>query len=177
MPENCPPDYGRDGAPRRAHVHEPSERIDVDAPVRPGPQWDVTAVVAAGGVLGAEARYGLALAVPHPATAFAWSTVLINVVGCFLLGSLMAGLARRASPPRLLRPFVGIGVLGGFTTFSTFTVDTVRLVHAHRAATAGLYLLATVALAAVAVLAGTLVTGWIVERRAAALVGAGQEAA
>lgn len=168
VPENIPPDPAR--------ISEPSEAIDVDAPVRPGPQWDVTAVVAVGGVLGAEARYGLALTVPHPAAAFAWSTVLINVVGCFLLGSLMTVLARRPDPPRLLRPFLGIGVLGGFTTFSTFTVDAVRLAHDHRVATAGLYLLATVGLAASAVLAGSVVTGWVGDRRRNTLAGSGRGA-
>ncbi len=86
--------------------------------------------VAVGGVLGAEARYGLARAVPHPAGAWPWSTLLVNALGSLLIGVLMAGLASRAAPPRLARPFFGTGVLGGFTTFSTYAVD-LRTLAAH----------------------------------------------
>ena len=60
-----------------------------------------------------------------------------------------------ASPPRLLRPFLGIGVLGGFTTFSTFALDAERLIRAHRPGVAALYVLATLVAGAVAVTAAT----------------------
>jgi CrcB protein len=75
------------------------------------------AVVAAGGALGAMTRYGLATAFPD-----LWTIAVINVVGSLLLGILAA----TVGPDRLLRLFLGVGVLGGFTTFSTFAVDAVR---------------------------------------------------
>ncbi|OLT43084.1 chromosome condensation protein CrcB [Saccharomonospora sp. CUA-673] len=83
--------------------------------------WDVLLAVAAGGALGSLARYGLGLALPSPAGV---ATVLANVAGCLALGALMAILSLRARSPRLLRPFLGVGVLGGFTTFSTYVLDT-----------------------------------------------------
>lgn len=89
------------------------------------------AVIAAGGVLGAEARYGIATALPHADSAWPWSTLVANVVGSLLLGVLMAVVERR-SPHHLLRPFLGVGILGGFTTFSTFAVDNQHLFGAQR---------------------------------------------
>lgn len=137
----------------------PAEELDPDAPVRGRSerQWDVTAAVALGGVLGAEARYGLATAVPHAPAGFPWSTVYTNVIGCFCLGILMSSLSQLSAPHRLARPFVGIGILGGFTTFSTFSVDAERLIEHHRSGIAGLYVLCTLAAAAAAVAAATIV--------------------
>jgi len=74
------------------------------------------ALVSLGGVLGSLARYGLAVAAPGRAT-----TLAVNVVGSFALGVLVA----RRPDGRWSRPFLGTGVLGGFTTFSTFAVQTV----------------------------------------------------
>jgi CrcB protein len=128
-----------------------------------GRQWNVTAAVAAGGVVGAELRYGLADAVPHSASGFPWSTVYINSLGCVLLGVLMVVLSQLTSPHRLLRPFLGIGILGGFTTFSTFTVDTERLIEHHRAGVAGAYVLVTLVVAAVAMGASTAVAQVMVQ--------------
>ena len=93
------------------------------------PEWDLLAVIAVGGVLGAEARYGLSRWITHPAGTMPWSTVVINLVGSMLLGVLMATIEARGAH-RLVRPFVGVGVLGGFTTFSTFAVDVDVLLHA-----------------------------------------------
>lgn len=137
----------------------PAEELDPDAPVRDRPrerQWDVTAAVIVGGILGAEARYGLSVAVPHAPAGFPWSTVYINIIGCFCLGILMSLLNQLSSPHRLVRPFVGIGIIGGFTTFSTFTVDAERLIEHHRAGVAGLYVLCTLVTAAAAVAAATI---------------------
>jgi CrcB protein len=136
----------------------PAEEIDPDAPVRGSArgQWDVTAVVIVGGILGAEGRYGLSVAVPHAVSGFPWSTVYINVIGCFCLGILMSLLGQLSSPHRLVRPFIGIGILGGFTTFSTFTVDAERLIEHHRAGIAGLYVLCTFATAAAATATATI---------------------
>ena len=120
--------------------------------VRPR-EWDLLAVIAVGGVLGAEARYGVGRLVTHSATALPWSTILINVTGSLLLGVLMGVIETRGAH-RLLRPFVGVGILGGYTTFSTFAVDTDRLLHAHRVAVACGYLATTVLACLAAVTAG-----------------------
>jgi fluoride exporter len=115
----------------------------------------VLLVVGAGGALGALARWAVGLAFPHPAGAFPWSTFAINVLGCLLMGVLIVEITevRRAHP--LVRPFAGTGVLGGFTTFSTYATDTDQLVAAGRITTALLYAGATLVVAVVAVAAGS----------------------
>ncbi|GIE98382.1 fluoride efflux transporter FluC [Paractinoplanes rishiriensis] len=115
----------------------------------------ILAAVSAGGVLGALARYGLGVAWPHPPHGFPWATWTINVSGSFLIGVLMTAVARWRPNQRYLRPFLGIGVLGGFTTFSTSIVD---VQHAPPAI-ALLYLFATLIGALLAVWLGSTVTG------------------
>lgn len=85
------------------------------------------AVVALGGALGASARYGLGLWWPTASGAFPVTTLVINVVGSLLIGVLVGFIQTRRPSQTLLRPFVGTGILGGFTTFSTFSVDAQRL--------------------------------------------------
>ncbi|MDR7280012.1 fluoride efflux transporter FluC [Catenuloplanes atrovinosus] len=102
---------------------------------RPG--RPVIAVVAAGGALGAVARYALTAAWPA-----IWTTVAVNVIGCLAIGVLLARIADRPGVSPLLRPFLATGVLGGFTTFSAFTVQTLDL--ADRPPAAAAYVLATV---------------------------------
>ncbi len=132
------------------------ESLDPDAPVRDRlPEWPVAAAIAAGAILGSEARLGLADLIPHGPSGFAWSTVLINVGGCLLMGVLMASLANLPRPHRLLRPFLGVGLLGGFTTFSTFSVDAERLVRAGRTGLAVGYVALTLAAAATALALAT----------------------
>lgn len=129
----------------RARPVDPDVDLTVSAhrgELRPH-EWDLLAAIAVGGVLGAEARYGLSRWVSHPAGTMPWSTIVINVVGSLLLGTLMALIDARGAH-RLLRPFVGVGILGGFTTFSTFTVDVDVLVHAHRYGVAAGYLVLTI---------------------------------
>lgn len=114
----------------------------------------VLGAIAVGGVIGAEARYGIAGAMAHRAGAFAWATLVTNLIGSLLIGVLMAWLAGRPRTPSLARPFLGVGILGGFTTFSTYAVDLrVMLGHHHRGAAAA-YLLLTLAGGIVAVVVG-----------------------
>ena len=133
------------------------------AEVRPS-IWPVLAAISAGGVLGAFARYALARAWPHPAGGFAWSTLVTNVSGCFLIGVLMVIVTRVATGSRLLRPFLGVGVLGGYTTFSTYVVDAQRAAQAGHPALALTYLAVTLVGALLAVGAGSALTGWAVRR-------------
>lgn len=111
----------------------------------------VLATVAAGGAIGALARYGLSEAVPDQPDGFPWATFAVNVLGCFGVGVLLAVLSSRSHP--LLRPFLGTGILGGFTTFSTYAVESGHLL-AHRPVVAVLYLFGTLVAALIAVRLG-----------------------
>ncbi|MET8770368.1 CrcB family protein [Streptomyces sp. NPDC004658] len=114
-------------------------------------QAPVVAVVAAGGALGAVARYALALAWPVPVGRFPWATLWTNVSGCAAMGVLMVLVTEVWAAHRLLRPFLGTGVLGGFTTFSTYAVDIRALVGAGRPGLGLAYLAATLLAALTAV--------------------------
>ncbi|MDQ1293781.1 MAG: fluoride exporter, partial [Actinomycetota bacterium] len=85
--------------------------------------------------------------------AFAWATLIVNVVGCLLIGVLM-GVIARVGVGRLVRPFLGIGVLGGFTTFSTYVADIQQSLQVGAARTALAYLATTLLLALVSVWLG-----------------------
>jgi CrcB protein len=119
------------------------------------PQVDEVLAVGIGGILGALARAGISAATPHsdPAS-WPWATFVTNLLGCLVLGLVLAYAdARherwlRTSPTkaRLVRPLVATGVLGGFTTFSTFSVEAVRMVRADQSPDALAYILASVVL-------------------------------
>jgi CrcB protein len=131
---------------------------------RAGVAWPVLAVISAGGVTGALARYGLTEAFPHTTQGFAWTTFGINVSGCLLIGVLMVLVSEVWPTRRLLFPFVGTGMLGGYTTFSTYIIDTHQLLAAGAAGTALTYLTGTVLAALAAVYAGITLTRWAVRR-------------
>ncbi|GGS55098.1 hypothetical protein GCM10010156_12370 [Planobispora rosea] len=114
----------------------------------------MSGAVACGGALGALARHGLGVLFPAAPPAFPWTTLVINTLGCLLIGALVGWLVASA-PHRLAGPFLSTGALGGFTTFSAFAVDVEALVHLGRPGTAVAYLVATPALALSAVFAGT----------------------
>ena len=103
--------------------------------------------VALGGALGAVLRYLVGLAV-----AFPMGTLAVNVLGSFLIGLVWVIFAARGLQAWL--PFVMTGVLGGFTTFSAFSLDTLRLVEAGRITAAGGYVLGSVVLSVLACFAG-----------------------
>ena len=109
---------------------------------------------ALGGALGALARWGVARALPSSPAGWPWSTLLVNLTGCLLLGLLLAALFARHPDHPWLRPFLGTGVLGGYTTFSTFAVDVVRLADAGAWPVAVGYLLVSVAGGVLAAAAG-----------------------
>lgn len=107
----------------------------------------VFAYVAAalGGALGALARWGVAEALPREPDAWPWATLLVNLLGCLVLGYLVGRVLDRPAGPPWLRPFLATGVLGGFTTYSAFAVETVQLAEAGRVGTAAGYVLASTA--------------------------------
>ncbi|MFE4971077.1 fluoride efflux transporter CrcB [Kitasatospora sp. NPDC056651] len=95
-------------------------------------QGPAVAVVAVGGAIGAVARYAAGLGWRTGPTAFPWTTLLVNVVGCAVIGVFLVVLTEGRQTHPLVRPFFGTGVLGGFTTFSTYAVDVRRLLEAGR---------------------------------------------
>ena len=124
---------------------------------------DVVTAVGVGGSIGALSRYGLDVAFPVGDGRFPWTTLGINLGGCAALGIVLYIVFERRPPSRLLRPFLAIGVLGGFTTFSTFAVEIVQRAQ-HHPAIAVAYLAASVIGGPTAVLAGSESTRWVYAR-------------
>jgi CrcB protein len=114
-------------------------------------------VIAVGGAVGALARYGVGLVLPTVPGRFPWGTFLINVVGCLLIGVLMVLVTDVFTGWPLLRPFLGVGVLGGFTTFSTYANEARGLLRPGSVPVAFGYLAGTLVSALLAVLVGMVV--------------------
>jgi CrcB protein len=125
----------------------------------------ILAVISLGGVLGALARFGLTVAFPPGPGEFPWATFATNVSGCLLIGVLMVLVGEVWAGRRLIRPFLGVGVLGGFTTFSTYVVDVRGLVAAGAPVVAAVYLAGTVVAAMTAVYAGAVAARWAIALR------------
>lgn len=139
--------------------------IDPDvspAEVAEPPHWPVVAAVAAGGVVGALARYGAQRAWPVHGHDFPWTILAVNVLGCALIGVLMVLVTERGPVSRLWRPLFGTGVLGGFTTFSTYSVDLQSRLADGRAGQALAYGAATLVGAVLAVALATAATRRVV---------------
>lgn len=147
-----------------------TEPIDSDVDLRDPAQrtelvrrhLPVLGVIALGGGLGGLARHGLATALPAPPGHFPWATFVTNVAGCFLIGVLMVLVTEVLAAHRLVRPFVGVGILGGFTTFSTYAVEIHGLLRPGTVGVAFLYLAGTLVCATLAVLIGVRATRWAV---------------
>lgn len=127
----------------------------------------VLAAIAAGGALGAPARYAVAQWVGAPGAGFPWATFWTNVSGAFILGTLLVVLLRRYPPQRYLRPFAATGFLGAYTTFSTFVVETDQLLDHGHAGTALTYVVASLAVGLAAAAVG-MATGRLLARPAVA---------
>lgn len=82
---------------------------------------------AAGGAIGASVRYAVDVSALALGVALPWATLAINIVGCALMGLLVAYVLTHPARHLLWRPFLGAGLLGGFTTFSAFAADAVQL--------------------------------------------------
>ncbi|MFE4668166.1 fluoride efflux transporter CrcB [Streptomyces sp. NPDC056716] len=150
---------------RTPAVGEPTDPdVDLHVPSqRPG-QWraqlPVVTAVALGGTLGASARYGAALLWPTATGGFPWTTFWVNTLGCAVIGVFMVLISEVWTAHRLVRPFFGTGVLGGFTTFSTYAVDIQQLVDGGRARAGLLYL----GLTLIAALAAVWSAAWVTRR-------------
>ena len=156
-------------------LHIPAQRRELV-----GSHGAVLAVIAAGGGIGGVARYEAGQFWPTAPGGFPWATFTVNVLGCLLIGVLMVLItevracdafpARPDRPGagvpqdtevwaahRLARPFLGVGVLGGFTTFSTYTAETRALLRPGTVPLAFAYLAGTLLTAMLAVVVG----GWL----------------
>lgn len=109
--------------------------------------------VAAGGALGATARYAIGLTIDGLGVALPWATLTVNLVGCLLMGVLVSYVLAHPGHHPLWRPFLGAGVLGGFTTFSAFAGDAVLLADEGAWAASAAYVVTT--------LAGGLLALWV----------------
>ena len=123
-------------------------------------------LAALGGALGALARWAIAEALPSSPTGGPWATLLVNLTGCLLLGALFAVLAARFADAAWPRPLLAVGVLGGYTTYSAFAVEVVRLTGDGAVLSAGAYVLVSVVGAVAAVAAGTLAAHAVLGRPA-----------
>jgi len=131
-----------------------------------GPQPPLL-LVAAGGAVGTLARWGLGVALPSGPPGFPWTTLGVNLGGALLLGGLVVAVAR-AGLPAWVRPLFGTGLLGGFTTFSTLTVDAARLTREGHPGVGVAAVLASVALGLAAALAGMALVARVAARAGAA---------
>jgi CrcB protein len=125
----------------------------------------ILAAVAAGGALGAAARYLASERWPTAPGGLPLTTAAINVVGSAAIGVLMVVVSERWPHRRLVRPFLGTGVLGGFTTFSTYAVDVQHLATGGQPLRAALYLVATPVLALLAAAVGSRAARMLYSRR------------
>lgn len=118
-------------------------------------------LVAMGGAVGAAARYGVSSAVSRLAgSAWPWGTFAINIAGSLLIGVLAGWLAFRGGGGTQLRLLLGVGFLGGFTTFSAYTMEIALMVERREWAAAAAYSISSVVLGLVAVFVGL----WLARR-------------
>ncbi len=117
--------------------------------------WTVVGAVAAGGAIGSAARYLVTVLVQRAiGTGFPWWTLSVNVVGSFIMGVLVAAIALRWSICQTGQAFLMIGLLGGFTTFSAFSLDVATLIERNAVLSAGGYVASSVVLSIGALFAG-----------------------
>jgi CrcB protein len=118
--------------------------------------WKLALIIAAGGALGTVARYGLATLMAPISQSLPWGTIAINIMGSFVIGAfgtLTLGGGRHPAP-EWVRLFVMVGVCGGFTTFSSFSLQTFDLMRNGAPGRAALNVIVSVAACLAAVAAG-----------------------
>ena len=117
--------------------------------------------IALGGAVGALSRHYMAAAVSRAfGLGFPYGTLTVNVVGCFLMGLLVEALALRFSITPEARGFLAVGLLGGFTTFSAFSLEVALLYERGQLLLAALYVVASVVLSVAALFGGLAVGRW-----------------
>ncbi|WP_029417765.1 fluoride efflux transporter CrcB [Brevundimonas bacteroides] len=116
-------------------------------------------IVGLGGALGSMARYGAGLAAARlaPGAAWPWATLSVNAIGGLLMGLLVGWLAQRGQGSEAYRLFAAVGVLGGFTTFSAFSLETVQMIERRQFGLAAAYVALSVILACAALFLGLMI--------------------
>ncbi|WP_375161452.1 fluoride efflux transporter CrcB [Bradyrhizobium sp. RDT46] len=110
--------------------------------------------VAAGGALGAVVRYLVSIGAGRAfGTDFPWGTLIINVTGSFLIGILTGLFATKWNLPQAARIFLTVGICGGYTTFSTFSLDAWYLIERGQTVASAAYMIASVVLSVTALVA------------------------
>lgn len=117
-------------------------------------QWGMLLAVALGGALGSLLRYVVAGAIQSPANPFPLGILIVNITGGFIMGVIVELTALKLQVSPELRAFLTVGILGGYTTFSTFSLDSVMLIQRGDYAGAVLYIGASVVLSISAVVFG-----------------------
>ncbi|WP_432560382.1 fluoride efflux transporter CrcB [Granulicoccus sp. GXG6511] len=130
------------------------------------PSWSVLAAVALGGALGSLARWGVGC-VFWGYAGWPWGTFLVNVTGSFALGVVMVLVLEVRPLSRFARPFWGVGVCGGYTTFSAYALEVHHLLVAGRAGLAVAYAVGSVLAGVLAVALGMIAARRILCERGA----------
>ena len=131
-----------------------------DLPIDPdalAPARHVLSAVAAGGALGSAGRWLVSVAVPTTG-GFPWPTFLVNVTGALLIGVLMVVVTDVVTGRPLLRPFLGVGLLGGWTTFSTYALEARDLLASGTPGLAATYVVGSLVVGLLATWAGIAAT-------------------
>jgi CrcB protein len=121
-------------------------------------QWGILLAVALGGALGSLLRYFVAGAIQSPANPFPIGIFIVNITGAFIMGVIveLSALKLQLSPE--VRAFLTVGILGGYTTFSTFSLDSALLIQRGAYAGAAMYIVGSTLLSILALFAGL----WVV---------------
>ena len=118
----------------------------------------VVLAVGVGGGLGALARYYIASAIQSVGSAFPWGIFVVNISGGLMMGLIVEASALKLNLSPDLRAFLTVGILGGYTTFSTFSLDSALLLQKGQYMQAAAYMIGSVVLSILALFAGL----WIV---------------
>lgn len=118
-------------------------------------------LVMAGGGIGAVLRYHLGRMLVSSSGGWPWGTFVANVLGGLLMGVLSAWLLRAGEGAENIRLLLGVGLLGGFTTFSSYSLELVHMVQNGQGLMAITYAIGSAVVAVAALLAGLMLTQWI----------------
>lgn len=124
---------------------------------------NIVLAIAAGGAIGAVLRHFVGMAFLHLTGAnFPWGTLSVNVIGSFMMGVLVTYFALVWNPSQEIRAFLTVGLLGGFTTFSTFSLDVVALWERGSSLASMGYIMASIMLSIFAIFAGMMIIRQVV---------------
>lgn len=125
------------------------------------PPMNTIFAIGLGGAIGSIARYlTISFCGRLCGAEFPWGTLAVNIIGSFVMGTLAGAFAYRWSADQAVRAFLTTGILGGYTTFSSFSLDTAQLLERGATASASFYILASVALSLGGLFTGLFLMRW-----------------